>query len=296
MKHLFTTLSILTLIVGCQQNENVSNLEPDYATLLHEVEKIRNQAGFIPLELISDDFSITDIDFSNHQGIKNTGVKDLSLSIDDDFILVQIKSDLSGFNNSSIKVEPLVDGFTVQLQKQNDEMYKVDYESSGSNHSFSHTSTNGRTEVFKRNSERLELEYYHEVNIAFKVANHILFGIRELYFQELANKLSTISTTDTNTNSRTSSSQPCEYYPSVYTVATGHGYVTELLVKGEANAECSNQYCIGCCHLNTETECLLGCCTWCIVRGHGHVCTGFPDGGYYGDCVANSPCLVDSPT
>ena len=57
-------------------------------------------------------------------------------------------------------------------------------------------------------------------------------------------------------NSRTSSSQPCEYYPSVYTVATGHGYVTELLVKGEANAECSNQYCIGCCHLNTETECL----------------------------------------
>jgi len=296
MKHLLTITVILILTLGCEQNGNINELQPDYEALLHEVGKIRDQNGFVPLELITDDFSVIDIDFSKHQGIKNAGVKDLSISIDDNSILIAIESDLYGFNNSVITAEPLVDGFTVQLQKQNSEIYSLIYESSGSNHSFSHTSLNGRTEVFKSSSERLEEEYFHEVNIAFKVANHILFGIRELYFQELAKKITIRHSNDTNLNSRTSSSQPCEYYPSVYTVAFGHGYVTELQVKGEANAECSNQYCIGCCHINTETECALGCCTWCIVRGYGHVCTGFPDGGYYGDCVANSPCLVDSPT
>jgi len=155
---------------------------------------------------------------------------------------------------------------------------------------------NGRSVQYTKSSEQLLNDYYKEIEVAFKIADYILVGIRELYFELLSKKvLHDLSLKENSeTSARTSNDPPCEYFPSVLVISDGlDNYTTRLAIKAECNAECSNQYCIGCCHYYPEPHCLWGIC---ILYGHGHVCIGSPNGGYYGDCVGNSPCLVDSPT
>jgi len=300
MKHLLTFITIIVLASSCQQSENVSELQPDYETLLYEVEQIRDQDGFIPLKLISSDFSLTDIDFSQHQGIKSTGVTGVTLVVtNDNTISIEIKSDISDINGSSLHVIPNSKGYFVDLEKVNSNKYQLNYQSDGQNHYFNDLNLELENQRIT-NEYELNENYQHEINVSFKVTNHILFAIREIYFKHLVKKMpdSFFKQKNHNTNARLDNADVCEYFPSVYLETFAWSvFNSSIIMEGNLNAECSNQYCIGCCNYYIEKGVCFGNNTGCILRGFGFVCESYPNtGGYFGDCTANSPCYIDSPT
>jgi len=99
---------------------------------------------------------------------------------------------------------------------------------------------------------------------------------------------------DSNSNAKTSNIPSyCEVFPSVYLDHFGYSnFWSNYQLTGRLNAECSNQFCIGCCHTHIEPECLFGSNTLCIQRGLGWICDEYVPvgGGNSGDCAPNTPC------
>lgn len=86
--------------------------------ILHNYQEILgivNNRGFIPIELMHDDFSISEIDFSKHWVLNEIGLQDVSLRRMNNGIEVTFKSQLMALDGLVMQLTPKKDGFRSEL-------------------------------------------------------------------------------------------------------------------------------------------------------------------------------------
>lgn len=269
---------------GCSP-EIESSETPDYLAAIKQVEQIRINEGYIPVNSMVSDFDASSIDFSEHFGIKSTGIDDVVVKRKEESFELYLYSNWPGFNHAIITVYPETTGYNATLRTQKGEQYTlVSNKDKPQNNSFTHLSNSGKSFTMNaRDIAILKERYNDQVNVTFKVSSYVLFAIRELYYKHLLSKMpvsffdqeGSLKTHDTN--SRTNSSH-CEYYPSIYVSSLCSGvFLCQRDIEVELNTKCSNQYCIGCCWTSVEKrECAFEN-AWCYMVGYGFMCVDYPD-------------------
>lgn len=278
------------LIISCSLSEESNQMESNYEYLFQKVGQIREQRGSIPLNFLVKDFNIEQIDFSKHIGIRNTGIDSIAIQVKYDYIHITIFTYLDNYNRISLKAYPEDNGFYTQMTTQEGDTYYFHKNFETESDLFQHRSPSGKIDSFNSLDEDLLKKYLEPLTILYRITSEVLFTIKESYYAFLGSKLPK-SYFYNNTESRynTALNSHCEIWPSIYMVETGwsNSYNTHVL-EGNLHASCMNQYCIGCCQIDIEPECLLSN-TLCLIRGFGWRCDSFPIEG--GGCPPHRPCI-----
>jgi hypothetical protein len=296
MKKVF--LSILLLIpLSCQVQESLNG--KDYAASLSIVTGIRDKFGFIPMKYVSDDFSVSAIDFNGHNGMQKIGVENLVIDRKQDGIIMMIASDSEKLNKAVVETKPNETGFQSSITLKDGSKYSLDW--------IKDKSINVKFVDKQANLSQIDINkdrtHDEQLLIAFKLPVYVLFAIRELYFQFLISKMpeeylikNTKKVENTNSSARVADAPNCETFASVYAEIGCAIYTSqcEIELGVRLNQRCWNTYCTGCCKKTYDSQCLPGLPSFCVIFGAGHRCTNYPTAGtggtVGGDCPPNKPC------
>lgn len=281
LKQLTFLCFFTNLLFSCSNNESVIPKEQDPLERITSIEKIRDQNKYLNTSDIPDDFNISEIDFTEHIGLSQTGVSLVNLSRKGGVLTLGFSSSIPKWNKTSmtLSVENNVVksnwiGNSMIWNMQNDD---VEFELEGSS--------------FDRNSLSEETaEENPEISVLFKVPVYVSFAIRELSYKHYLDKMDlqffeeNAKLIDSNPNARVENTKPyCEYFPSIYMEDLAWTSFTAVLeMHANLDARCSNEYCIGCCNKYIEPQC-VGYNTICVIMGYGFQCDDYPH--RYGDDV-----------